>query len=163
MTLPSLRRKGYAAAVTTPEIDVQQHLPQDQVLILALCERLPEQHAILQAGQISAHVLLDLVPARPQQRLMANLMRLDAARLIRPVRGAFPMDDARGRFAGIFGGQEGGITHWGPHGGMADSREAGKPSLLIAMSDQQHLHWSPSPWHRRGRWRGAAVLTVKFT
>lgn len=42
--------------------------------------------------------------------------------------------DAGGRLRNIFGGQEGGITHWGPHGGIYD--EGG---LLIAMSDQQYL------------------------
>lgn len=47
--------------------------------------------------------------------------------------------DAQGRYAGIFGGQEGGIVHWGPHGGMADLRQPEEASLLIAMSDQQHL------------------------
>jgi peptidylamidoglycolate lyase len=47
--------------------------------------------------------------------------------------------DAAGRLVGMFGGAEGGIAHWGPHGGMVDERESGKPALLIAMSDQQHL------------------------
>jgi hypothetical protein len=47
--------------------------------------------------------------------------------------------DAGGKFVKIFGGQEGGIVHWGPHGGMADLRDAANPTLLIAMSDQQHL------------------------
>lgn len=46
---------------------------------------------------------------------------------------------ADGKFRKIFGGAEGGIVHWGPHGGMADVRDAKNPSLLIAMSDQQHL------------------------
>jgi hypothetical protein len=44
-----------------------------------------------------------------------------------------------GRLRRIFGGAEGGIAHWGPHGGMADVRAAQQPTLLIAMSDQQHL------------------------
>jgi peptidylamidoglycolate lyase len=44
-----------------------------------------------------------------------------------------------GRFKGIFGGADGGITHWGPHGGMADVRDVKNPTLLIAMSDQQYL------------------------
>ncbi|MCU1325750.1 MAG: hypothetical protein JWN34_1120 [Bryobacterales bacterium] len=47
--------------------------------------------------------------------------------------------DARGKFVKIFGGQPGGITHWGPHGGMADLRDPANPTLLIAMSDQQYL------------------------
>ena len=47
--------------------------------------------------------------------------------------------DASGKFVSIFGGQEGGITHWGPHGGMADESTPGSPNLLIAMSDQQYL------------------------
>ena len=42
--------------------------------------------------------------------------------------------DAAGNLAGVIGGAEGGIVHWGPHGGMFD-----KGSLLIAMSDQQYL------------------------
>ncbi|MEY2880014.1 MAG: hypothetical protein RLZZ15_2394 [Verrucomicrobiota bacterium] len=46
---------------------------------------------------------------------------------------------ADGKFKGIFGGAEGGIAHWGPHGGMVDARDAASPTLLIAMSDQQHL------------------------
>lgn len=46
--------------------------------------------------------------------------------------------DAAGRMERIFGGAEGGIVHWGPHGGMIDAREK-RPSLLIAMSDQQYL------------------------
>jgi hypothetical protein len=47
--------------------------------------------------------------------------------------------DAQGRYAGILGGLEGGIAHWGPHGGMMDGGAGQSPSLLIAMSDQQHL------------------------
>lgn len=43
------------------------------------------------------------------------------------------------KFRRILGGAEGGITHWGPHGGMVDLRQPAKPSLLIAMSDQQYL------------------------
>jgi peptidylamidoglycolate lyase len=46
---------------------------------------------------------------------------------------------ADGRLAGIFGGQEGGIVHWGPHGGMIDQRPGTERTLLIAMSDQQNL------------------------
>ncbi|MBI4905865.1 MAG: 6-bladed beta-propeller [Acidobacteria bacterium] len=46
--------------------------------------------------------------------------------------------DAEGKMTRIFGGAEGGIVHWGPHGGMADLRAA-TPTLLIAMSDQQYL------------------------
>lgn len=46
---------------------------------------------------------------------------------------------ADGTLIKIFGGKEGGITHWGPHGGMADIRDPQNPSLLIAMSDQQYL------------------------
>jgi hypothetical protein len=45
---------------------------------------------------------------------------------------------ADGKFRGQFGGAEGGIAHWGPHGGMFDGR-AGEPTLLVAMSDQQYL------------------------
>lgn len=46
---------------------------------------------------------------------------------------------ADGKFKGIFGGQEGGIPHWGPHGGMIDTADDGTETLLIAMSDQQSL------------------------
>ena len=46
---------------------------------------------------------------------------------------------ADGKYAGVFGGKEGGISHWGPHGGMLDVRNNGQETLLIAMSDQQHL------------------------
>lgn len=42
--------------------------------------------------------------------------------------------DKDGKQKNIFGGQEGGITHWGPHGGIYDDE-----GLLIAMSDQQYL------------------------
>ena len=38
----------------------------------------------------------------------------------------------------IFGGADGGIVHWGPHGGMLDV-QGNTPTLLIAMSDQQYL------------------------
>jgi peptidylamidoglycolate lyase len=50
-----------------------------------------------------------------------------------------PHYDADGKYAGIFGGKEGGIPHWGPHGGILETSEAGEHSLLIAMSDQQNL------------------------
>lgn len=46
--------------------------------------------------------------------------------------------DANGKMTRIFGGAEGGIVHWGPHGGMLDMR-GDTPTLLIAMSDQQYL------------------------
>lgn len=46
---------------------------------------------------------------------------------------------ADGEFKSIFGGAEGGIVHWGPHGGMVDVAPSGEASLLVAMSDQQHL------------------------
>ncbi len=46
--------------------------------------------------------------------------------------------DAAGRMTHIFGGAEGGIVHWGPHGGMLDM-QGNTPTLLIAMSDQQYL------------------------
>lgn len=42
--------------------------------------------------------------------------------------------DAAGRFVRMFGGAEGGIVHWGPHGGMWD-----RGAMWIAMSDQQYL------------------------
>ena len=47
--------------------------------------------------------------------------------------------DAAGKFVRIFGGAEGGISHWGPHGGMVDGGSTRDATLLIAMSDQQHL------------------------
>lgn len=47
--------------------------------------------------------------------------------------------DSRGKFVGQFGGPEGGIVHWGPHGGMMDESDPAHPVLLIAMSDQQYL------------------------
>jgi hypothetical protein len=46
---------------------------------------------------------------------------------------------ADGNFRRIMGGQEGGIVHWGPHGGMIDQPASSAPSLLIAMSDQKYL------------------------
>ena len=46
---------------------------------------------------------------------------------------------ADGKFQQLFGGAEGGIAHWGPHGGMVDVRAGSDPTLLIAMSDQQYL------------------------
>ncbi len=42
--------------------------------------------------------------------------------------------DAAGKLVRVLGGAEGGIVHWGPHGGMID-----KDTMLIAMSDQQYL------------------------
>ncbi|MDB6034468.1 MAG: hypothetical protein JWM16_4806 [Verrucomicrobiales bacterium] len=47
--------------------------------------------------------------------------------------------DRSGKLLKMFGGAEGGITHWGPHGGMADYRRTDAPELLVAMSDQQYL------------------------
>lgn len=44
-----------------------------------------------------------------------------------------------GSWLKTFGGAEGGIVHWGPHGGMNDIDATGAPTLLIAMSDQQSL------------------------
>ena len=44
-----------------------------------------------------------------------------------------------GKYQKTFGGKEGGIVHWGPHGGMIDSGVNHEESLLIAMSDQQYL------------------------
>lgn len=46
---------------------------------------------------------------------------------------------ADGRQRRIFGGPEGGIAHWGPHGGMIDRMADDTDSLLIAMSDQRYL------------------------
>jgi peptidylamidoglycolate lyase len=46
---------------------------------------------------------------------------------------------ADGSFKGMLGGAEGGIGHWGPHGGIMDTTKTGDPTLLIAMCDQQHL------------------------
>ena len=46
---------------------------------------------------------------------------------------------ADGELARTFGGPEGGIVHWGPHGGMTDTAANGNASLLVAMSDQQYL------------------------
>lgn len=46
--------------------------------------------------------------------------------------------DSSGKLIRVLGGPEGGIVHWGPHGGMLDA-PAGRPTLLIAMSDQQYL------------------------
>ena len=45
-----------------------------------------------------------------------------------------PHYDAEGKLKETFGGAEGGIAHWGPHGGMWNDG-----GMLIAMSDQQHL------------------------
>ncbi|QDT28218.1 NHL repeat-containing protein [Gimesia panareensis] len=44
-----------------------------------------------------------------------------------------------GKLLHYFGGPEGGIAHWGPHGGVIDSRGSGEPELVIAMSDQQTI------------------------
>lgn len=55
MTLPSLRRKGYAGAVTPPEIDVQKHLPLVKKLAGMLMARLPasvEMDDLVQVGII---------------------------------------------------------------------------------------------------------------
>jgi hypothetical protein len=46
---------------------------------------------------------------------------------------------ADGTLIKLFGGAEGGIAHWGPHGGMADLRDPANPTLLVAMSDQQYV------------------------
>ncbi|QDT76949.1 hypothetical protein Mal35_03730 [Gimesia maris] len=44
-----------------------------------------------------------------------------------------------GKLLLYFGGPEGGIAHWGPHGGTIDTRGPGEPELVIAMSDQQTI------------------------
>lgn len=46
---------------------------------------------------------------------------------------------AGGKLQRIFGGAEGGIPHWGPHGGMVDLAKGKEPTLLLAMSDQRYL------------------------
>jgi hypothetical protein len=50
---------------------------------------------------------------------------------------------ADGSFKRLLGGPEGGIVHWGPHGGMIDTDHRPEAdsaeTMLIAMSDQQHL------------------------
>jgi peptidylamidoglycolate lyase len=47
--------------------------------------------------------------------------------------------DSAGKLIHSFGGAEGGITHWGPHGGLVEQMEGRDHGLIIAMSDQQHL------------------------
>jgi len=44
-----------------------------------------------------------------------------------------------GKLLNVFGGAEGGIAHWGPHGGTIDTRGPGEAELVIAMSDQQSI------------------------
>jgi hypothetical protein len=39
----------------------------------------------------------------------------------------------------VWGGAEGGIPHWGPHGGVIDDRDPARPLILVAMSDQQSI------------------------
>ena len=50
---------------------------------------------------------------------------------------------ADGTFKRLLGGPEGGIVHWGPHGGMIDTdprpEADSAETMLIAMSDQQYL------------------------
>jgi hypothetical protein len=46
---------------------------------------------------------------------------------------------ADGTFKRLLGGPEGGIVHWGPHGGMIDTAADRTETMLIAMSDQQYL------------------------
>ncbi len=50
---------------------------------------------------------------------------------------------ADGSFKRLLGGPEGGIVHWGPHGGMIDTDPRPEvdsaETMLIAMSDQQYL------------------------
>ena len=47
--------------------------------------------------------------------------------------------DPAGTILDVWGGAEGGIPHWGPHGGVIDDREPKRPLMLIAMSDQQSI------------------------
>ena len=54
--------------------------------------------------------------------------------------------DATGKQINHFGGQAGGISHWGPHGGIVD-----QGSLLIAMSDQHYLMRLDSTGKELGR------------
>lgn len=58
--------------------------------------------------------------------------------------------DGAGKWLNTFGGKEGGIAHWGPHGGMMDLSDPDTPSLMIAMSDQQHLLRLSLDGHRLG-------------
>ncbi len=45
-----------------------------------------------------------------------------------------------GRFQRLFGGPEGGIAQWGPHGGLIEpDPKTRETTLLLAMSDQQYL------------------------
>jgi hypothetical protein len=46
---------------------------------------------------------------------------------------------ADGSFKRLLGGPEGGIVHWGPHGGMIHTAADKSETMLIAMSDQQYL------------------------
>jgi peptidylamidoglycolate lyase len=46
---------------------------------------------------------------------------------------------ADGSFKRVLGGPEGGIVHWGPHGGTIDTATDKTETMLIAMSDQQYL------------------------
>lgn len=46
---------------------------------------------------------------------------------------------ADGTFHRLMGGPEGGIAHWGPHGGIIDTDHTGNETMLVAMSDQQSL------------------------
>lgn len=47
--------------------------------------------------------------------------------------------DRDGKLLHYFGGPEGGIAHWGPHGGVIDARGPGEVEMIIAMSDQQSI------------------------
>jgi hypothetical protein len=47
--------------------------------------------------------------------------------------------DKAGKILNVWGGAEGGIPHWGPHGGVIDDRDSKHPLILIAMSDQQSI------------------------
>jgi peptidylamidoglycolate lyase len=52
--------------------------------------------------------------------------------------------DKAGEYQLTFGGPEGGIPHWGPHGGVVDVAEPENPTLLIAMSDHRCItRWTP--------------------
>ena len=51
--------------------------------------------------------------------------------------------DKNGKYKRIFGGDigegEAKLKKWGPHGGVIDTRDPQKPTLIIACSDQQYL------------------------
>jgi peptidylamidoglycolate lyase len=102
-------------------------------------------------------------PWPEQSRLYEKAADYRPSRILRHPDGRFWIFDGYGRdyihayhadgtwqraWGGNLGRKEDQLVHWGPHGGGLDLRDGSRPTMLIAMSDQQEIrrfslegHW----------------------